>query len=309
MTVHARGYRAYAGALGGPPAWWVVFRANASALAGTRAMRVMNTLLLILACAVGVLLYVQVGLGERIFARGMRGDDPARLLQDHRLALLTALRVYYTAASVVIVLLSILTGAGLVADDLRARTLSLVMVRPVRPLDYALGKALVMPWFVLTRAALPGLAMWLLVGAWQAPGQTQAFWEVASDVPGVIASFALLAAGAYTGLVLLISSSTPRRGVASGLAAAVLFGGLVVRGIGLHVAGLQGEAFRLASLSTNALAPVLEAHWRARESFRRQDWLLERVPDTSAAAWLAAVLLLLGFLRTWWRARSVEVSE
>ncbi|MFM8981149.1 MAG: ABC transporter permease [Planctomycetia bacterium] len=309
MTVYARGYRAYAGPLGGPPAWWVVFRANAASLARTRSMRVMDTLLLVLACAVGVLLYVQVGLGERIFARGMRGDDPARLLQDHRLALLTALRVYYTAASVVIVLLSILTGAGLVADDLRARTLSLVMVRPVRPLDYALGKALVMPWFILTRAALPGLAMWLLVGAWQAPGQTQAFWAVASDVPGVVASFSLLAAGAYTGLVLLISSGTPRRAVASGLAAAVLFGGLVVRGIGLHVSGLQGEAFRLASLSTNALAPVLEAHWRAREGFSRQEWLLARVPDTGAAAWLAVGLLLLGFVRTWWRARSVEVSE
>lgn len=310
MTVYARGYRAYTGAFGGPPAWWAIFRANAAVVASTRAMRVLNVLLLIIACVVGMLLYVQVGLGERVVAvRGSHeGDAVTKVLLDHRLTLLTALRFYYTVASIVIVLLSILTGAGLIADDLRARALTLLMVRPIRPFDYALGKALVLPWFVLTRAALPGLAMWLLVGVWQPPGRTQEFWDAASDVPGIVATFSLLAAGAYTGLTLLVSSGTSRRGVASALAAAVLFGGFVVRGIGLHLEGTKGELLRLASLSNNAMGPVTQAQWEAQR-FGRRDWLLERVPDTSSAAWIALALLVLGFLRVWWRARSVEVAE
>lgn len=316
MTVHARGYRDYAGAFGGPPAWWTIFRANVAVVGGTRSMRVLNALLLIIACCVGMLLYVQVGLGERVFRTTIAGgggggdvDDAMRMIFDNRLALLSALRIYYTVASVVIVLLSILTGAGLIADDLRARALTLIMVRPIRPLDYALGKALVLPWFVLTRAALPGFVMWLLVGAWQPPGRTQDFWDATSDVPGIVAAFSLLAAGSYTGLTLLVSAGTSRRGVASAFSAAVLFGGLVVRGIGLHLEGAKGDALRLASLSTNALAPILKAEWEARPSLRRRDWLLERVPDASAAAWIAVGLLALGFLRVWWRARSVEVAE
>jgi hypothetical protein len=310
VTVYARGYRAYAGELGGAPAWWTVFRANAAVVASTKAMRVLNVLLLIIASVIAMLLYVQVGLGERVVSiRGTRApDELTQMLLDHRLNLLTALRVYYTVASTVIVLLSILTGAGLIADDLRARALTLLMVRPIRPLDYALGKALVLPWFVLTRAALPGLAMWLLVGAWQPPGRTQAFYEAASDVPGIIASFSFLAAGAYTGLTLLVSAGTSRRGVASALAAAALFGGILVRGIGLHLEGREGELLRLASLSHNAMGPVTQAQWEA-SSFGRRDWLLERVPDPTAAALVALGLLLLGLLRVWWRARTVEVVE
>lgn len=309
MTVHARGYRPYAGAFGGPPAWWVILQANVEAVRATKAMRVLTILLLIMACCVGLLLYAQIGLGERFLGRpGSRAPGAGALVENSRNALLAALRIYYTAATTVVSLLAILTGAGLVADDLRARALTLLMVRPIRAVDYALGKALVLPWILLTRAAIPGLAMWLLVGAWQQPGDTQAFWEATHDVPWAIGAYLLLCAGGYAGLTLLLSASTSRRAVASSLAAAVLFGGFVLRGIGMRMPGSEGELLRLASLPTNVLGPILSAHWESLPN-RRGEWLLERLPDPYGAAALAAGLFLLGFLRVWQRARSVEVSE
>lgn len=309
MTVHARGYRPYAGDFGGPPAWWVILQANVEAVRATKAMRVLTILLLIMACCVGLLLYAQIGLGERF--QGGPGSDPPEpgvLVKSSRIALLAALRIYYTAATTVVSLLAILTGAGLVADDLRARALTLLMVRPIRAWDYALGKALVLPWILLTRAALPGLAMWLLVVAWQQPGDTQAFWEATQDVPWSIGAYLLLCAGGYAGLTLLLSASTSRRGVASSLAAAVLFGGFVLRGIGMRMPGSEGELLRLASLPTNVLGPILSPHWEAL-THGRGEWLLDRLPDPAGAAAIAAGLFLLGFLRVWQRARSVEVSE
>ncbi len=308
MTVHARGYRPYAGLFGGPPAWWVILQANVEAVRATKAMRVLTILLLIIACCVGLLLYAQIGLGEKLFVRRGGQSSPGALVESSRTALLVALRVYYTVATTVVSLLAILTGAGLVADDLRTRALTLLMVRPIRAVDYALGKALVLPWILLTRAAAPGLILWLLAGAWQQPGETQAFWEATKNVPGAIGTHLLLCAGGYAGLTLLVSAGTSRRGVASALAAAVIFGGFVVRGISLFRDGTAGELLRLASLPTNVLGPILRAHW-VTEPGKRPEWLVERLPDPSGAAILAAGLFLLGFLRVWKRARSVEVSE
>jgi hypothetical protein len=310
VTVHARGYRAYQGAFDGPPAWWVVFRTNVDVIARLRAMRVLQTLLIVFLSGVGILLYIQIGLGERVLKpRVLQTEDVEPLLAEGRSMLLAFLRVYYTLANIVVALLAVLVGSGMVSDDLRSRALTLTLVRPVRPIDYALGKSLVLPWFLLTRMALPGLLLWLLAASWQPVGRTQAFLAHASDVPGVIAACTLLAAGAYTGLTLLISSGTSRRGVAAGLCAAVLFGGLALRGIGMHVDGDLGEGLRLASLPTNALGPLLEAHWSSMAEFRRQGFMLERLPHAAAAAWLAAALFVLGLARTWLRARSVEVSE
>ena len=308
MTVHARGYRPYAGAFGGPPAWWVILQANVEAVRATKAMRVLTILLLIMACCVGLLLYAQIGIGEKLVGRAGGRAGPGALVESSRTALLVALRIYYTAATTVVSLLAILTGAGLVADDLRARALTLLMVRPIRAVDYALGKSLVLPWILLTRAAVPGLVLWLLAGAWQQPGDTQAFWEATQNVPWAIGTYLLLCAGGYAGLTLLVSAGTSRRGVASALAAAVIFGGFVLRGIGLFRDSTAGELLRLASLPTNVLEPILRAHWET-ESGRRIQWSLDRLPDPSGAAVIAAGLFLLGFLRVWKRARSVEVSE
>ncbi len=308
MTVHARGYRPYAGLFGGPPAWWVILQANVEAVRATKAMRVLTVLLLIMACCVGLLLYAQIGLDEKLAGLSPKQAAPGALVESSRTALLLALRIYYTAATTVVSLLAILTGAGLVADDLRARALTLLMVRPIRAVDYALGKALVLPWILLTRAAAPGLVLWLLAGAWQQPGDTQAFWEATQNVPGAIGTYLLLCAGGYAGLTLLVSAGTSRRGVASALAAAVIFGGFVLRGIGLFRDGSAGELLRLTSLPTNVLAPIISPHWETMHD-KRSQWLLDRLPDPSGAAIIAGGLFLLGFLRVWKRARSVEVSE
>jgi hypothetical protein len=313
MTVHARGYRPYVGAFGGPPAWWTILQANLAVIREGRALKRLGLLLLLYTVVGAVVLYVQIGVEER-FARVMRDGSTFDAVAASRRALLDALALFYGITTGVVSLLAILTGAGLVADDLRARAPTLLMVRPIRAFDYALGKALVLPWVLLTRAGLPGLAYWLLVGAWQAPGSTQEFWDRTGDVPGLVATYVLQVSAAYAGLVLLVSSSTARRGVASALCAVVLFGGFFVYGMGVHVEGSTGELMRLACIPYDVLAPFERAQlmeaasrdemvdfWRAaREA---------RMPAPDGVSVLVTLLFVAGFLRVWWRARSVEVSE
>lgn len=50
-------------------------------------------------------------------------------------------------------------GSGLIADDLRLNALQLYFSRPIRKIDYVLGKFAVLAFFVLVLTALPGLVL------------------------------------------------------------------------------------------------------------------------------------------------------
>ena len=313
MTVYARGYRPYSGTFGGAPAWWTIFEANLAVVRASRAMRRLSVLLLLYAVVGAVVLYVQIGVGEQLDRTGTFGKAFDSVATGRR-ALIDALSLFYGITTGVISLLAILTGAGLVAEDLRTRAPTLLMVRPIRAFDYALGKALVLPWVLLTRAGLPGLIYWLLVGAWQPPGLTQAFWDATGDVPGLVGTYMLQVAAAYTGLVLLVSSGTARRGVASALCAVVLFGGIFVYGLGVHIEGRTGELMRLACIPYDVLAPFERAQLAERVAMNpHMDFWRERrearMPAPDGVSILVTLLFAAGFLRVWKRARSVEVSE
>jgi hypothetical protein len=314
MTVHARGYRTFEGRFGGAPAWWVILRTTLRTTLAGKGMRFLGLLLLLWFVIVAMGLYVNVG-QMRSLRRSMGMGDVADLLTVSRTQLLATLVFFYSGVTALVSLLAIFSGAGLVAEDLQARALTLYLVRPIRAFDYALGKALVVPWVLLMMTALPGVALWLLVGAWQRPGDTHAFWSQNTDVLGMILRYVLVAGGAFTGLVLLLSASTPRRAVVSSLAATAIFGGTMLAGIGAHVKGTAGELMRLLGIPVDAIVPFIHATI-ADENLRRVRRGLghlqdpkELLPDPDAAAVLAVLLFGAGFLRVWLRARSVEVTE
>jgi hypothetical protein len=275
-------------------------------------MRFLGLLLLIWFLIAAVILYVTIG---QLEALGPLGTVEA-LLTVSRTQLLGTLVFFYSGLTALVSLIAIFTGAGLVSEDLQARALTLYLVRPIRAFDYALGKSLVVPWVLFLFSALPGLALWLLVGAWQMPGRSADFLASNMDVPLLVLRYVLVAGGAFTGLVLLLSASTSRRAVVSSLAATVIFGGSMLAGIGANVKGTAGDVLRLLGLPVDAISGFLYAAIddKLAQLARRGLWVHhpgpeEFLPDPNAAAVLAALLFVAGFLRVWLRARSVEVTE
>ncbi len=60
------------------------------------------------------------------------------------------------------VMIMVLAGAGLIADDLKHNSLQLYFARPLRKRDYLMGKMGVVSFFLLLQTLLPGLLFFLL---------------------------------------------------------------------------------------------------------------------------------------------------
>ena len=73
-------------------------------------------------------------------------------------------KVYFTGDFLLfmIVMVLVLAGAGLIADDLKHNSLQLYFARPLRKRDYLLGKMGVVSFFLLLQTLVPGLLFFLL---------------------------------------------------------------------------------------------------------------------------------------------------
>lgn len=71
---------------------------------------------------------------------------------------------YYTFATLMfmIVMILVFSGAGLIADDLRYNALQLYFSRPITKLDYLLGKASVIVFFLFMVTLIPGIVFILM---------------------------------------------------------------------------------------------------------------------------------------------------
>jgi ABC-2 type transport system permease protein len=71
---------------------------------------------------------------------------------------------YYTFATLMfmIVMILVFAGAGLIADDLRYNALQLYFSRPITKLDYLLGKASVIVFFLFLVTLIPGIVFILM---------------------------------------------------------------------------------------------------------------------------------------------------
>ncbi len=310
MAVYARGYRSYDGGFRGPPVAWIIFREGILQALRRRGIRwILNITGFCLLAFAGVI-YVNVIVEEQLAQRtGGVG-----------LQIIALDQVFHTFHGITMILVSlgaILVGSGLIADDLRTRALALFLVRPIRPADYMLGKALILPALLIPLALLPGLLLWLLVGMWQPPGETWSWLQAHGDIAWRVTRFYLVASAEMTGLMLLLSSRTPRRGLVIGLAAAVLFGGPVLRGIGRLILGPIGSLLKSFDLMNNMLwdFTIATRNWQfsGQESGSRwgphnQERWLAWQPDRTLIIVVCLVLLAAGLYFTWRRARSVEVD-
>lgn len=307
MAVYARGYRPYLGTGRGAPAWYVIYReCYAQAFRGW-GFRIIGLLFVVWFVIWAAGLYFTFGLQDQL-DRASRGMAP---LLTHAQQLKQTLSIFYSGVAVLTGLLSILVGAGLVSDDLRTRALSLYLVRPIRPWEYVLGKALVLPRILVWTCLLPGLLFYLLVGMWQPPGETLAWLQGNLDIVEAILLHFLTAAASYTGLMLLLSARTDRRGAVIAISAAVLFAGSLLSLILARIESV-GAVMKYAGLPVNTVAAIarqaVEATVTMRSGPRRAERILEAIPEPGIALLIGAVLLALGLYSTLRRARTVEVS-
>ena len=308
MSVYARGYRPYEGTGRGLPAWYVIYREGYEIAFRSLGFRVIGVMFLIWFVFWAAILYFTIGLADTVeqASRGMV-DQPAAAAQ-----LKQALSSFYGGIAILTGLLAMFVGSGLISDDLRSRALSLYLVRPIRAWEYALGKALVLPRILVWTCLLPGLCYYGLVGAWQPPGTSLEWLRGNLDIVRTILEHFLIAATSYTGLMLLLSARTDRRGAVISISAAVLFAGSLVSLILARIEGV-GQVAKYAGLPVNTAAPVMRASIEANLRGRRGDALADRIlaaiPEPGVALWIGGTLLVLGLISAWRRASTVEVSS
>ena len=311
MAVYARGYRTYAGGFDGAPGGWVIWREAYRIAFRSKGFRTVGMLFVIWFVIWAAVLYTTLGVDEatRTMGFGSRPGNLGTLLVPAN-QLKQTLAVFYGGVSVLSGLLALLVGAGLVSDDLRTRALPLYLVRPISASDYVLGKALVLPAILLWVCLLPGLLYYLLVGMWRPPGETGTFLRENLDIVHMIVQQYLIAAGSYTGLMLFLSSRTPRRGAVMGMAAAIFFLGSMLAMASRHMAPSVGAYLRYLGIpfSYESGFALAAAEVTISKEIRLAE-IRAAMPDSDIALWVALGVLLIGLGSVWRRARTVEVTS
>ena len=306
MAIYARGYRPYVGEGKGAPAWVVIYREAYRLAFKNLGFRIIGTLFIVWFVMWASVLYFTLGIEEAAqqASRGMLQTSVADQLR------VTLMR-FYSGVSVLTALLAVLTGAGLIADDLRTRALSLYLVRPLRNWEYVLGKALVLPHILAWTVLLPGLLFYVLVAMWHAPGNT--FGWLADNIEiidSVILTY-LISTFSYTGLMLLLSARTDRRGGVIAISAAIIFAGSLLVPILSQVDSVRDVA-KHAGLPINAVSAIARdaatAQLMGRNRPEQLEEVLSFIPEPGVSLGIGLVLLALGLYSGLRRAATVEVS-
>ncbi|MEE9592753.1 MAG: hypothetical protein V3W28_04140 [Thermoplasmata archaeon] len=196
--------------------------------------RPLALIVLILALAVSVILTIFT-----IFVLGLFGGEVT----------LTDFFVTLTNPAILVFMLLVASGigAGLIADDLRHRSLTLYLSRPVTSLGYVAGKASIVGLALFIAIAFPGI-----VGPIVAALLGYVSWEVALIALGAGLAFGLLAVGVFSFAILMFSSLTTRKGIA---AAALFSIGLASNGLAQPLqAALGADEILHISIYENLLA-------------------------------------------------------
>lgn len=314
MAVYARGYRPYEGSFGARSPVFAIFGQGFRNAVRTRSFKILGVLVLIFYVIFTIQMYVMLNIEEvvsRGFSRFMNNNEDFDFAQYTVRYLKQSLMGFYGFVATIGALISMLAGAGIVADDLRTRALPLYLVRPLRPFEYVLGKALVLPAVLSIVLLFPGISFYLFAGLWQPEGTTNEWLSSNLDILGNVFHAYLVASFGFTGLMLFLSARTPRRGTVMGIAAAVYFGGAMLAGLGSELRGLAQTTLKHVSLIVNSVSGfvIAEAETDRWRSTRNMERFREEAPDPTVGMIIAIAVLVIGMATVYRRARSVEVSE
>jgi ABC-type transport system involved in multi-copper enzyme maturation permease subunit len=304
MTIYARGYRSYLErgeeARARPAALTIAAEGSRDARRG-RAFRLLGGVIVVITTILAFLLHFETGPLRSALQRGRRFG----LSQPPEYYLEAALVRFHEYSALFVLLLTLFVGAGLVADDLRSRALPLYLSRPLRPVDYWLGKLLV-PVSVLAMTVLLPCLVLVALSVLLRPTEEMFGYLLARGplVAAVLAHFAALAL-AYSSVVLFFSATTSRRLTAIVLGGVVFLAGEPIRHSVRSLDTPWADVVR--SLSLVGDTRVLFFHLLGRDASSAAYTGAYATLGASLAA--LAVVFVAGALAVLSRARSVEVAS
>jgi hypothetical protein len=159
------------------------------------------------------------------------------------------------------VMIMVLAGAGLIADDLKSNSLQLYFSRPIRKRDYLLGKMSTLAFFLLLYTFVPGVLFILLKFLFAGSFKLVANYPW---IPLAVLLDSLLITLFFTFYTLLISSlSRNRRYTAILLFLVYIFSDVF---FGIFYGIFRKPGFCLLSIKVN-LQQVAAALFRAKPAF------------------------------------------
>jgi hypothetical protein len=301
VTLYARGYRPYEGPRDATRFAFVPIQREGTRIATKgRAFRVFFLISAAMLVLFTVLLYV----GESFFGRQARMPGGFALPGDPEARAAAFLEGWVvglqSATSGLGQILVLFVGAGLVADDVKARALPLYLVRPVTPVDYWIGKLLVPVRVLALTVLFPGLLL-VLVGALFQPSDRMLpfLWGRRDLLAAVVLHFAHVAL-VWSSVALFVSTVAGSRVAAIVLGAVVFFAGGIPREVAPHAEGALARLLDAVDLHAGGRAVLASPLEQTAAT-------MGRLPETAWAVGVGAAFVALGAFVVLRRARTVEV--
>ena len=289
MTVREKGYFHWEGTLRERRfAWWPITRLGLRLAFKRKGFKFLYFGAFVPAVVFLVGIYISERIGE--FRYMIRGSS--QIIEVNP----AFFKTYYTSDFLLfmMVMLMVVGGAGLVADDLRHNALQLYFSRPLEKRDYLAGKASVLVALLLSLTLLPGLAFIIFKLLFSGS------FRFIADYPWILLSVAAYSAAVtaffclYT--LLLSSLSRNRRYVSILLFAVYLVSDIL---FGIFYGNFKNPAFALLSLKAN-LQQAGAFLFRQKPPYAvPAGWSILVLAAVGAAAWV--------FVNK--RVRSVEVVK
>jgi ABC-2 type transport system permease protein len=280
MPIHDLSYQHWAGEWTSHPyRWWVITRQGILLLARKRIFLVLLFISIIPFLVRCVMLYIAVVMGRMQF---IKIDE--RFFEGF----LTQQMYYFTF------FIAIFSGAGLIANDLKANALQIYLSKPITRRDYLIGKLGVVVFFIALVTLLPGL---LLFGIAAAFHSDLAFLQQYSWVVIPIIGYSLLIVFVNSLVVLALSSLNRSARFAGIFFAAVIFFSQMLYGILSEI--LRTKAVAWVSISNN-MTQLGDAIFGAPLGYPVSPWI---------SALVLAIVMAGSVLIIHSRVRAVEVVK
>jgi hypothetical protein len=262
MPIFDQGYQHWSGKLSGHAVRWLaVTRHGVRATLRGRWVKLMlisawlPAIILVTALAVWGLLEQRAESVLSFLSRMLPADVIAKP-QEFRSAVWTiAYSIFYKCELAAAIFLVLVVGPSLVSKDLRFNAFPLYFSRPIRRIDYFVGKLGVIGFFLMAIAILPGLAAYLFGLAFSL------------DLGVIRDTHRLLWGGVLYGLVITVSAGTLMLALSS-LSRRSIYVGLA----------WAGFCFITWSLSGMLIALNLHSEIRAAEEETLAAWMAEHPP-------------------------------
>jgi len=184
-------------------------------------------------------------------------------------------KTYYTVDFLLLmmILLMLFSGAGLIADDVKHNAMQLYFSRPIRKMDYFLGKAGVLAFFLLLVTLVPGLLFIIFKLIFSG---SFAFLRDYPWLPLSVVGESVFLTVFYALYTLLLSSLSPNRRYVS----------ILIFGVYFFSDILFGIFFGLFRSPYAALLSI-------KANLQQVTAFLFRRPPTFAVPWVYSLLILL----------------